>query len=44
MTSGTERARSGEDPNTYRRAGANVASLDFEIDREGTFARVPGGR
>jgi hypothetical protein len=30
--------------NRYQQAGANVASLDFEIDREGTFARVPGGR
>jgi hypothetical protein len=36
--------RSDAEPNTYRQQlGANVTSLDFEIDREGTFARVPGG-
>ena len=35
--------RSDTEPNTYwQQLGANVTSLDFEIDREGTFARVPG--
>jgi hypothetical protein len=35
--------RSDAEPNTYwQQPGANVMSLDFEIDREGTFARVPG--
>ena len=37
--------RTDAEPNTDRQQpGANVTSLDFEIDREGTFARVPGGR
>jgi hypothetical protein len=34
--------RSDTEPHTYhQQPGANVAALDFEIDREGTFARVP---
>lgn len=35
---------SNAEPNTYQQQlGANVTSLDFEIDREGTFIRVHGG-
>ena len=36
--------QSNAEPNTYQQQlGANVTSLDFEIDREGTFIRVHGG-
>jgi len=35
---------SSTEPNTYhQQPNANVTSLDFEIDSEGTFVRVHGG-
>ena len=36
--------RSSAQPNTHQQPpGGNVTSLDFEIDREGTFTRVRDG-
>ena len=39
---GSSRNRTNPDPG-HRHPGGNVTSLDFEIDREGTFTRVRDG-